>query len=58
MTTKVTPTAHFVQVYQENVYAEGAKFHSFREVVRSMGPAYKNFQLTSFNSTSKGFLGE
>ena len=55
MLAKVTP---FVQVYQENVYAAGAKFHSFREVVQSMGPAYKNFQLASFNSTSKGFLGE
>jgi len=47
-----------MQVYQENVYAADAKFHSFRKVVRSMGPAYDDFQLASFNSTSKGFLGE
>ena len=46
------------QVYQENVYKEGAKFVSFRKVLKSMGPAYDKFQLVSFNSISKGYLGE
>ncbi|KAL5467500.1 hypothetical protein EMCRGX_G031741 [Ephydatia muelleri] len=46
------------EVYQENVYKEGAKFVSFKKVLRSMGPEYDKFQLVSFNSISKGYLGE
>ncbi|XP_001622550.2 alanine aminotransferase 2 isoform X2 [Nematostella vectensis] len=46
------------EVYQANVYAEDAKFHSFKKVLRDMGPEYEDMELASFHSTSKGFLGE
>lgn len=46
------------EVYQENVYTEGSKFTSFRKVLLDMGDDYKNVQLFSCHSTSKGFLGE
>lgn len=43
-----------VQVYQENVYAEGKKFHSFKKVARSMGVQDNELILISFQSVSKG----
>lgn len=46
------------EVYQANVYGEGLEFHSFKKVLRDLGPDYDNFELISFHSTSKGFLGE
>ncbi|XP_077983529.1 alanine aminotransferase 2-like [Glandiceps talaboti] len=46
------------EVYQENIYAKGAKFHSFKKVLRDMGPEYQTMELASFYSTSKGFMGE
>ncbi|XP_019849331.1 PREDICTED: alanine aminotransferase 1-like [Amphimedon queenslandica] len=46
------------EVYQENVYVESRNFSSFRKVLLEMGKDYKDFQLMSFNSTSKGFIGE
>jgi len=46
------------EVYQENVYMEGMKFTSFRKVLLDMGDEYKNVQLFSCHSVSKGFLGE
>lgn len=46
------------QVYQHNVYAEGSAFHSFKKVLMEMGPEYKNMELASFMSTSKGYMGE
>lgn len=49
------------EVYQENIYAEGKKFHSFKKVLRSMqkkDEKYKTIQLLSFHSTSKGLIGE
>uniref|UniRef100_A0A8C2RYK3 alanine transaminase n=1 Tax=Capra hircus TaxID=9925 RepID=A0A8C2RYK3_CAPHI len=43
------------EVYQDNVYAEGSQFHSFKK----MGPPYAARQeLASFHSISKGFMGE
>jgi len=45
------------EVYQENIYAEGRKFHSFREVLLKEKSA-KKVPLFSFHSTSKGILGE
>lgn len=45
------------EVYQENVYAEGSSFTSFKKVLKSMKPE-PPLQLVSFHSTSKGFLGE
>ncbi|XP_044236143.1 alanine aminotransferase 1 isoform X3 [Ursus arctos] len=48
-----------VQVYQDNVYAEGSQFHSFKKVLTEMGPPYATQQeLASFHSVSKGYMGE
>jgi len=46
------------EVYQENVYRPDARFISFKKVLRDMGPQYDGFELASFHSISKGFLGE
>ncbi|KAI3408870.1 hypothetical protein GPALN_007464 [Globodera pallida] len=46
------------EVYQENVYAEGAEFHSFRKLMVEMGAPYDNLELASFYSCSKGYMGE
>ncbi|CAB4038392.1 alanine aminotransferase 1 [Paramuricea clavata] len=46
------------EVYQDNVYAQGAKFHSFKKVLRDLGEEYNDFQLASFHSCSKGYTGE
>ncbi|MCX6161339.1 MAG: aminotransferase class I/II-fold pyridoxal phosphate-dependent enzyme, partial [Ignavibacteriae bacterium] len=44
------------EVYQENVYIKGLKFHSFAKVLTEMGE--KDVTLFSFHSVSKGFYGE
>lgn len=44
------------EVYQENVYGSGRKFHSFAKVMDHLG--VKNVPLFSLHSVSKGFLGE
>ncbi|KAG7157580.1 Alanine aminotransferase 1-like [Homarus americanus] len=41
------------EVYQDNVYAEGCKFHSFKKVVMEMGAPYNQMELASFMSCSK-----
>uniref|UniRef100_A0A183D225 alanine transaminase n=1 Tax=Gongylonema pulchrum TaxID=637853 RepID=A0A183D225_9BILA len=46
------------EVYQDNVYAEGAKFYSFKSVITSLGEPYSNMELCSFHSCSKGYMGE
>lgn len=46
------------EVYQENVYAEGKEFVSFRKVLKDLGDNYSSVELISFHSTSKGFTGE
>ncbi|XP_060066170.1 alanine aminotransferase 1-like [Ylistrum balloti] len=46
------------EVYQHNVYAEGSSFHSFKKVMTEMGGDYKNMELASFMSVSKGYMGE
>ncbi|XP_073418475.1 alanine aminotransferase 2 isoform X3 [Dendrobates tinctorius] len=47
------------EVYQDNIYAEGCAFHSFKKVLFEMGPKYSDVvELASFHSTSKGFMGE
>ncbi|KAF3822857.1 hypothetical protein GH733_008231 [Mirounga leonina] len=47
------------EVYQDNVYAEGSQFHSFKKVLTEMGPPYATQQeLASFHSVSKGYMGE
>ncbi|NXK92282.1 ALAT2 aminotransferase, partial [Formicarius rufipectus] len=48
-----------LQVYQDNVYAPGCAFHSFKKVLMEMGPPYsESVELASFHSISKGFMGE
>ncbi|PAV84251.1 hypothetical protein WR25_16845 [Diploscapter pachys] len=46
------------EVYQDNVYAEGSKFHSFKKVLCEMGKPYTDLELASFHSVSKGYMGE
>ena len=47
------------EVYQENLYEDGAKFTSFRKCAHDMGDdVYSRLELASFHSVSKGFLGE
>ncbi|ORY45101.1 PLP-dependent transferase [Rhizoclosmatium globosum] len=47
------------EVYQTNIYKpEELPFHSFKKVVKSMGPEYNDFELISFHSVSKGMIGE
>jgi alanine transaminase len=43
------------EVYQKNIYKEGAKFTSFKKVVAE---EKVNVDLISFHSTSKGLMGE
>ncbi|XP_037869965.1 alanine aminotransferase 1 [Bombyx mori] len=46
------------EVYQDNVYAAGSKFHSFKKVLVELGDDYKDVELASFMSVSKGYMGE
>ncbi|GBP08679.1 Alanine aminotransferase 2 [Eumeta japonica] len=46
------------EVYQDNVYAEGCKFHSFKKVMTEMGAPYNQTELASFMTVSKGYMGE
>lgn len=46
------------EVYQDNIYGEGCEFHSFKKVLMDMGDEAEGFQLASFHSCSKGFMGE
>lgn len=45
------------EVYQDNIYAEGCAFHSFRKVMMEQEFA-NELELASFHSTSKGYMGE
>ncbi|CAG9465267.1 unnamed protein product [Pedinophyceae sp. YPF-701] len=44
------------EVYQSNIYREGAQWHSFKKVLCDMGEA--DLQMISMMSVSKGFYGE
>ncbi|CAB3384810.1 Hypothetical predicted protein [Cloeon dipterum] len=46
------------EVYQDNVYAEGSQFHSFKKVLTELGEPYSKMELASFMSCSKGYMGE
>ncbi|XP_072169047.1 alanine aminotransferase 1-like [Diadema setosum] len=46
------------EVYQDNVYAAGSKFYSFKRVLHDLGPDFAGQELASFMSTSKGYMGE
>lgn len=45
------------EVYQRNVYAEGAEFISAKKIACET-PGCENLELVSFHSTSKGLIGE
>jgi alanine transaminase len=45
-------------VYQQNVYAEGSAFHSFKKVMMEMGAPYNDLEVASFMTCSKGYMGE
>ena len=46
------------EVYQTNIWGAGMKFHSFKKVMKEMGPEYEDMELASFHSMSKGWHGE
>ncbi|KAL3998871.1 Alanine aminotransferase 2 [Acanthocheilonema viteae] len=46
------------EVYQDNIYENDLKFHSFKSVMKSMGEPYSRMELCSFHSCSKGYMGE
>ena len=48
------------EVYQENIYAHGKKFHSFREMLlrNPSAEVRKETSLVSLQTTSKGIIGE
>lgn len=46
------------EVYQDNIYAEGSKFYSFKKVLTEMGDPYDKMDMASFMSCSKGYMGE
>ncbi|XP_023773871.1 alanine aminotransferase 1-like [Cyanistes caeruleus] len=47
------------EVYQDNIYAKGSAFYSFKKVLKEMGPPYSDsVELASFHSISKGYMGE
>ncbi|CAO3675049.1 unnamed protein product [Umbelopsis ramanniana] len=47
------------EVYQTNIYQPDRKpFHSFKKILHQMGEEYKDVELVSFHSISKGMIGE
>lgn len=46
------------EVYQDNIYAAGSKFYSFKQVLTEMGEPYSKMDMASFMSCSKGYMGE
>ena len=45
-------------MYQQNVYADGSAFHSFKKVMMEMGAPYNGLEVASFMTCSKGYMGE
>jgi len=46
------------EVYQQNIYAEGSSFHSFKQVMTEMGSPYNELEVASYMTCSKGYMGE
>lgn len=46
------------EVYQDNIYAAGSKFYSFKKVLNELGEPYSKMDMASFMSCSKGYMGE
>lgn len=49
---------YLLKVYQDNIYPENMKFFSFKKIMTELGEPYKNMELASFMSASKGYMGE
>ena len=45
-------------MYQQNVYAEGLAFHSFKKVMTELGAPYNQLEVASYMTCSKGYMGE
>ncbi|VDK46280.1 unnamed protein product [Anisakis simplex] len=50
--------SEYFQVYQDNIFDEKSKFYSFKKTMLDMGGEYKDQELVSFYSVSKGYMGE
>ena len=49
----------YFKVYQDNIYVDGSKFHSFKKCASELGSEYSTeVEIASFYSTSKGYMGE
>jgi alanine transaminase len=46
------------EVYQDNIYAEGMKFNSFKKAAHGLPAPYNQIEIASFYSVSKGYMGE
>lgn len=46
------------EVYQYNIHDKDSKFFSFKKVMTEMGDPYKDLELASVSSVSKGYTGE
>ncbi|OEL14347.1 Alanine aminotransferase 2 [Dichanthelium oligosanthes] len=46
------------EVYQDNIFVDNIKFHSFKKITRFMGHGEDDLPLVSFQSASKGSYGE
>ncbi|XP_056600211.1 alanine aminotransferase 2 [Triplophysa dalaica] len=47
------------EVYQNCIYGEGAEYYSYKKVLSEMGSTISSaVEMASFNSASKGFMGE
>ncbi|VDD88935.1 unnamed protein product [Enterobius vermicularis] len=46
------------EVYQDNIHDKNSRFFSFKKVITDMGGEYKDQELASFYSVSKGYMGE
>jgi alanine transaminase len=46
------------EVYENNIYSQSKKFHSFRKIISQLPPPYNKTMLFTLNSVSKGYFGE
>jgi len=46
------------EVYQQNIYANGSSFYSFKKVMMEMGSPYSELEVASYMTCSKGYMGE
>merc|ERR1712042_133777 len=46
------------EVYQQNIYANGSSFYSFKKVMMEMGSPYSELEVASYMTCSKGYMWE